>query len=355
MRKVSLLLCCFILLSSLVSLSSCDFPIKDSDDVWFRYHLNADETGYYVEYCNVAGRILDDKTNMVDVVIPSEYKGLPVVSISHNAFKNSEIIRSIQIPDTIAGIDAYAFLGCTTLESIHIPKNVKRVVGLSFSLCTSLKSITVDPENEYFCSIDGNLYTKDGSTLLLYAPGKTESKFQIPEGVSVVNSFAFNNCGSLKHITVSSTVSELPYDAIMHCRSLGGISVDENNTTYKSIDGNLYSQDEKTFLKLCIGEPNVNLIIPDGVMSIAENAMYFCDNIISVTIPETVKFIGENAFLHCSSLSYVAFENTSGWKAIPQSGKFSTTKVLEKSQLESPAIAADYISEYYYCEWHREN
>ena len=142
----------------------------------------------------------------------------------------------------------------------------------------------------------------------------------------------------------------------MFCNSLQGISIDENNPTYRAIDGNLYSKDGKTFLKLCVSDKKIDLVIPDGVTSISAFAAYYCDDLTSVVIPETVNFIGGSAFSQCTSLSEAVFENTSGWCVIPQGGKFQSTKNLDKTELCVPTIAAEYLSQTYYSwEWHCEN
>ena len=352
MNKLGLILFIFLLFCSIICFSSCDKPIEESDDVWFRYHLTSDEQGYYIEYCNVSERTTEDGSVPVDVVIPAEYKGKPVVRIGQHAFLNSEIIKSVQFPDTLTQIDAYAFVNCTGFESIHIPKNIKSVVGLSFANCTSLKEITVDPDNEYLTSIDGNLYTKDGSTLLMYTPGKIENEFQISEGVSVVGNHAFQSCNYLKHITVPGTVTEFPFDAILVCDNLEGIEVYESNGKYKSVDGNLYSKDGKTLLSICSGK--ITVVIPEGVTTIAECAAFYCNKLTSVTIPKSATFIGNEAFTHCISLSEIVFLEKSGWKAVPLYGKFQTTKEIDKSELESPKDAFALILELSHCEWHRE-
>lgn len=349
--KKSLILFCLVIFCSVIFLFSCDKPIEDSDDVWFRYDLTNDETGYYIEYCNVSERSTEDGSVPVDIVIPSEYKGLPVVGIANQAFANSSIIKSVCIPDSITRIDAYAFVHCTGFESVHIPKSVELVTGLSFASCTSLKEITVDEGNENFCSIDGNLYTVGGKKLILYTPGRTDEVFEIPYGVTAVGKHTFQQCLNLRSITVPSTVTDMPCDAIAICDNLEEISVDEGNATYKSIDGNIYSKDGKTLLSVCSGKRSV--VIPEGVTTIAGYAAYYCNNLAAVTIAESVNFIGEGAFTRCGSLNEIVFMEKSGWKAIPQWGKFKTTKEIDQSDLESPTEAAALVLELSNCEWQR--
>ena len=49
--------------------------------------------------------------------------------------------------------------------------------------------------------------------------------------------------------------------------------------------------------------------IPDGVVSIEENAFYGCDSLKSITIPNSVIFIGNGAFSWCKSLRSIVIPN----------------------------------------------
>jgi hypothetical protein len=64
-----------------------------------------------------------------------------------------------------------------------------------FSGCTSLTSITVSGNNTVYQSIDGNLYTKDGTKFMRYASGKTSSSFAIPNSVTMIDFAAFAGTG----------------------------------------------------------------------------------------------------------------------------------------------------------------
>ena len=367
---------CFVMLFLLMVMFSCSDTILTSENVGLRYDLNPSKTGYVVTDSNIAGVTSTDRWELVDVEIPATYRGLPVVEIGRDAFKDCAILRSITIPDSVTTISGSAFFNCIALESVHIPKSVVRLYGHAFARTSSLKAVTVDPDNTAFCSIDGNVYTKDGQTLVLYAGGNPQSVFEIPSGVTTIEHYAVFYCDYLETIVIPDTLTEIDYSSIVYCNALRGVQVNDANPCYQSIDGNLYSKDGKTFLRFYHGYPNAVLEIPVGVTAIADFAAYDSRNLISVvlpdsltsigayaflqtsllriTIPKGVTFIGEGAFCRCNQLLEAEFVNADGWRAVPVSVKFGSTVELKPSELELPTTVATYlINTYTDYEWHR--
>ena len=238
-------------------------------------------------------------TGLTSVVIPDSVTG-----IGNEAFYYCTGLTSITIPDSVTSIGEYAFLDCTGLTSvtigngvksigsrafsyctgltsIDIPDSVTSIGSYAFSVCTGLRSITVDTDNTAYKSIDGNLYTKDGKTLVQYALGKTDSSFTIPDGVTSIGSYAFSVCTGLTSIVIPDSVKSIGSSAFSHCTGL------------TSID------------------------IPDSVKSIGERAFFYCTGLVSVVIPDSVKSIGDDAFYYCTSLTIYceAASKPSGWSS----------------------------------------
>ena len=379
MKKLRLILCVVMILGTALCASACSLQKLGSDNVHFRYFWWEDDNAYYIKATNVEGQTLKDHAEMIDVVIPAEYRGQPVTVIGWDSFRSCQTLHSVTIPEGITGIHSFTFFDCNNLESVHLPKSMKDFWGGCFASCNSLREVTVDPDNPWFCSIDGVVYTKDKKELVFYPPGKADAEFVIPEGCLAIGRYAFAYCENLKRIVVSSAVNDISYESILFCEGLEGVAVDENNQTFASIDGNLYSKDGKKFLRLCVSTDNMSITIPEGVVEIVDYAAYAChqlkdinlpksltsigefsffgcDNLTNITIPENVAFIGNGAFSGCDNLSNAVFAQASGWRVLSQGGKLTPPTKLNISQLDSPTTAAEYLSDTYASwVWNKEN
>ena len=189
------------------------------------YYLNDDGESYSV--CGI-GSCKDD-----DIVIPSEYKGKPVTIIESYAFAYCSSITSVKIPDSVTNIEQSAFYRCTSLESVTIPDSVTNIEDFAFSECTSLKSIVVDKDNQYYKSMDGNLYTRDGKILTQYAIGKKETSFAIPNSVTSIAGSAFSDCKYLTSIEIPNSVTTIGYFSFADCPSLTSVVIPNSVTTIK--------------------------------------------------------------------------------------------------------------------------
>ena len=289
------------------------------------FALNSDGQSYYVKGI---GTCTD-----TDIVIPNTYNGLPVTRIGDCAFYGCSSLTSVIIPDSVTSIDYEAFYGCSSLTSIIIPDSVTGITSRAFSRCSSLTSITVDENNKYYKSINGNLYTKDGKTLIQYAIGKEATSFiipdsvthidwdafsaclslrsiTIPDSVTSIGSYAFENCSSLTSITIPDSVWWIGECAFCGCESLTSITVDENNKHYKSIDGNLYTKDGKKLIQYAIGKEATSFIISDFVTNIGDYAFCGCSSLTSIAIPNSVTNIGSYAFYYCTSLTSITIPDS---------------------------------------------
>ncbi len=149
-----------------------------------------------------------------------------VTRIGDFAFYKSLNLSEIILNESLTNIGASAFVKCTNIKELNIPKNVYRISWYAFG---DYEKISVDPENQYFTSLDGNLYNKDLTLLCRYATLKKDEHFVIPESVKYIWITAFQWSYSLKNITIPKNAD--PYNTF-----IGYIFDIEENTT-KKVEG----------------------------------------------------------------------------------------------------------------------
>ncbi len=146
----------------------------------------------------------------------------------------------LHIPETVKEICEYAFAGCNGYTDIYIPDHVEKIAKNAFDNSYTLASvyiggnakfesldwlycsefivdIAVSANNEYYMAIDGNLYTKDGKTLIRYASGNYNSTFAVPDGVEVIGEKAFAYAVNLRSITIPDSVHTIGENAFIGC------------------------------------------------------------------------------------------------------------------------------------------
>lgn len=299
----------------------------------------------------------------------SNYTGATATRQNYNSYYSSTYyyiptsLKSV----TITGGDIYsgAFYNCNELTNVTLSNNVKSIGSSAFSGCTKLESITLpfigakenSTSNSHFGYIFGassynanDDYVPSALKTVIITGGSTveSSAFRncvnitsitLPDSITSIKNNAFENCSSLTAITIPSKVTDIAYSAFFDCSKLATITVDANNTTYKSIEGNLYSKDEKTLILYAPGKTDTTFTIPDSVTTIDEYAFYNCDTLTSIIIPESVTTIGSYAFNGCDKFVSAEFKNKNGWKA-GQSNISSET-------LENKLTAATYLKSNY--------
>lgn len=191
------------------------------------------------------------------VIIPEKIDNVPVTKIADDAFSYCSGITGITLPDSLQSIGSGAF-SHTDLTSITIPKNVSEIRSSAFNCCSDLTEIKIDENNSSYCDVDGVVFSKDKTTLVIYPEGKTAAEYTVPDTVTVMGEYCMRGNKALTKV-----------------------------------------------------------VIPDSVTTIQKYALDVCYNLKEVVLPDSLQTISDYAFEHSTAITDVYYGGTeSEWKEI---------------------------------------
>lgn len=222
-----------------------------------------------------------------NITLPSSFKSKPVVGIRSDAFKDCTFIKSVTIPATIKNIYTSAFQGCTGLERFE-----------------------VDEQNPSYSSLDGVLYNKE-QTMIVLIPAALKGTVTIPDGVSDLN---------------ASTTATMFRDGFRVCDFLEKFTVSENHPTFSTLDGILYNKDSMSICQIPYGIKGditipgsvhnvdgfenrsglTSVVFSEGVSRICAGAFENCTGLTSLSLPASLSEIESGALAGCDNIERIS-------------------------------------------------
>lgn len=203
----------------------------------FKYDLTKDGEGLYIyDYTGTA----------TEVVIPAVIEDFPVVAISVEAFKGTNVIsvvfpnsirrigdscfkecsylQKVVLPNSDIEISSSCFAGCTSLQNVVLPKNLKTIAENLFKDCTALKTITLPDSIE---TIYQQSFENSGLELI-----------DIPDSVTVIKHTGFSTggafayCKNLKTVNIGKGIKSIAKETFYYCSSLITVNINVEKVEY---------------------------------------------------------------------------------------------------------------------------
>jgi len=205
------------------------------------------------------------------------------------------------------------------LKELHITNEVEEILidGYHTTLqevFPNLEAIYVDEDNPSYKSINGVLYSKDGTKLISYPMKKganaiveigtkvinnnafafvSMDHIQIPEGLVCIENFAFR-ASTLAEIALPKSFRQLESEAFYQAE-LTSITVASTNPYFASVDGILYRHD-KSYIEYWPEKKQVEeLNLPQGMVVLDGTKIKNINTLKTLTIPKSL--------ISCSNMS----------------------------------------------------
>ena len=228
MKKIKIL-ALLLALATVLTLASC--KRKEGEASRGLEMTLAENGAYYI----VTGM---GKCKDYDVLLPAEYKGLPVAAVGERAFKGADV-RRITLTENVLYIAENAFEDCEKLTYNELDGIY--YIGTEQNPAYALVSVKTNSDSTfnlhektkiiadcafYDCDMDF-LELPSGVTHIgkdaFYSCGEMQS-IALPETVRYIGAEAFGNCSALTEITLPKNVSYIGASAFMYCTKLAKIS-----------------------------------------------------------------------------------------------------------------------------------
>lgn len=219
------------------------------------------------------------------VLIPDTIDGLPVTALGHRAFYE-KTVTTVVVPDSVTEIGAACFSGDNYLVSLKLPDGLKRLPPASLESCMrlydfdlpqslekiyssvfefnyylthltlpsslteieqlnfiglyGLQSLTLAEDNAAFKldETNGLLMTADGTRLLhCFSDISPAEEIILPEGVKIVDPFAFHYDYDVERIVLPEGVETIGAMAFAMCPNLTEIVIPASVTDIGVMDG----------------------------------------------------------------------------------------------------------------------
>ncbi len=127
----------------------------------------------------------------------------------------------------------------------------------------------------------------------------------IPDSIVEIGYNAFAFCENLETVHIGTGLTDVDGSCFCYCDSLLEIYVDSNNSFLMSENGILYSKDKTALIKYPTSSKNKTFQIPNTVTQISSFAFANCTALEEVVIPSSVTHIEDVAFYYCINLDNI--------------------------------------------------
>lgn len=250
-----------------------------------------------------------------------------VTSIGSYAFFRCTNLESVSILEGVESIGDRAFWNDFALKGITIPASVKKIGNTTdnsrevFYQCSALENISVSSGNTAYKSVDGVLYTADGTTLIQYPQNKTDKAYKmideatkaaslgnqafsgnkevtsvlLEKAQTTVGESVFSSCTSLTNVTLPDDMKELQDGMFAFCTALKTLK---------------FPAQLNRIGKACFDRAGLagDLVIPESVENIGFVAFRNCHGLTSITVegnPTFSKGDKTYAFQYCNNLLWM--------------------------------------------------
>lgn len=195
----------------------------------------------------------------------------------------------VNVPDGIKSIGQYAFKDKTQISDVSFPGGLERIEAHAFERCINITNL-IFPDS--LRRIDDKAFMRCYNLSFIAFNDKIES----------IGKESFSFCGKLKVVRFGKGIKSIPSSAFNDCDKLALFDVDEENESFLTVDGILYSRNGKRAIRCPEGSAFDLINLPETVEIIEPWCFSKCLSLVDVVLPRKLKSVGAYAFNDCRNI-----------------------------------------------------
>lgn len=237
-----------------------------------------------------------------EIVIPSQFDGLPVRKIEENAFANNKNIRRVVIREGVTEISNWAFDGCTSLVDVKLPNGLTYIGMWAFDGCEKITEIVIPDDvleiGEWAFRYCPLTEVSLPAHAIKYIEVEDLIEVNITSGTEI-DAGAFMDCIKLERVSMPKSLKLIGNSAFQGCTSLEKVTVGEDLAI---LDIGSYA--------FCECEKLKEIDILKGVMDFGAYSFYGCTALEEVEFAKGVTVVGNYAFGDCTGIKSIEFDRS---------------------------------------------
>ena len=227
--------------------------------------------------------------------------------IGISAFENCSNLKSVNNWDFVETLNQSAFKGCSSLGKISLSSRLKTISAYSFDECGQMYIDNNIPDTVTYIGS----YAFNNCISFKCIDNNKEEQIALNLGdISYIGEYTFNNCKALTKVNINNKIDSIGHYAFADCLKLKTVSIDRGTK----------------------------------LNEIQDFAFYNCTDLEELYLPETLTYIGISSFESCSSYKggtfFILPDDSKEYKlCIPDNITTMGTSCFKKSGIEELNIS----------------
>ncbi|MGN0447566.1 MAG: leucine-rich repeat protein [Acutalibacteraceae bacterium] len=231
-----------------------------------------------------------------------------------------ELMTELIIPEGVTELHDYAFYGCESLISVTFPKSLKVLGEWNFAFCDNLQGVYADSVRYWIDLYEGTY--KAGKEVYLCSPIRKNTKLYlggelvvdlvIPEGVTMLTPDVFSHLKTLESVTFPKGFTRMIGNAFSASYNIKEIYVPDLKVWF-SICSEINREIKGIETLYINNEPVIDLIIPEDIDTIVEDAFYRYKKLRSITFTSPIKQFGNFWAYGCENFEAIYVDSFETW------------------------------------------